>query len=101
MNVKGELCRNTVVIYRCGGCVFDAAFLNSFLDIIILTFMFFVVVKTLNFSLFNITKSEMDFCFLFFDDVEAVTFLDDAVFLLVLLLVLIVSAFGFDFWVSS
>ena len=43
----------------------------------------------------------MDFCFLFFDDVEAVTFLDDAMFSLVLLLVLVVSAFGFDFWVSS
>ena len=90
--------------------MFDAAFLDSFFGIIILTFMFFVVVKTLNFSLFNVTKSEMDFCFLFFDDVEAitffddveaVTFLDDAVFSLVLLLVLIVSAFGFDFWVSS
>ena len=60
-----------------------------------------LLLKLSNFPFFNVTKSEMDFCFLFFDDVEAVTFLDDAMFSLVLLLVLIVSAFGFDFWVSS
>ena len=75
--------------------------MDGFFGIIILTFMFFVVVKTLDFSLFNVTKSEMEFCFLFFDDVEAVTFLDDAMFSLVLMLGLVVSAFGFDFWVSS
>ena len=50
---------------------------------------------------FNVTNSEMEFYFLFFDDVEAVTFLDDAMFSLVLMLSLVVSAFGFDFWVSS
>ena len=81
--------------------MFDAALLDCFFGIIILTFMFFIVVNTLKFSLFNVTKSEMDFCFLFFDIVVAVTFLDDAMFSLVLMLVLIVSAFGFDFWVSS
>ena len=60
-----------------------------------------MLLKLSIFPFFNVTKLEMDFCFLFFDDVEAVTFVDDAVFSLVLLLVLIVSAFGFDFWVSS
>ena len=100
-DIEGTFGGESVVLYRCSGCVFDAAFIGGVFGIIILTFMFFVVVKTLDFSLFNVTKSEMDFCFLFFDNVEALTFLDDAVFSLVLLLVLIVSAFGFDFWVSS
>ena len=60
-----------------------------------------LLLKLSIFPFFNVTKSEMEFCFLFFDDLEAVTFLDDAIFSLVLLLGLVVSAFGFDFWVSS
>ena len=43
----------------------------------------------------------MELCFLFFVVVEAVTFLNDAMFSLVWLLGLVVSAFGFDFWGSS
>ena len=90
--IKGTFGGESVVLYRCSGCMFDAA---------VMTFMFFVVVKTIVFSLFNVTRSKMELCFLFFDGVEAVTFLDDAVFSLVLLLGLVVSAFGFDFWGSS
>ena len=51
-NVKGTLCGKSVVLYRCSSCVIDAAVTDSIFDINILTFMVFVVVKTLVFSLF-------------------------------------------------
>ena len=100
-NIKGTFGGESVVLYRCSGCVFDAAVTYGIFDIIILTSIFFVVVKSLVFSFVNITRSEMELCVLFFVVVEAVTFLDDAIFSLVWMLGLVVSAFGFDFWGSS
>ena len=100
-NTKGTFGGESVVLYRCSGCVFDAAVTYSIFDIIILTSIFFVVVKSLVFSFVNITRSEMELCVLFFVVVEAVYFLNNAMFSLVWLLGLVVSAIGFKFWGSS
>ena len=51
-DIEGTFGGESVVLYRCSGCVFDAALLNCFFGIIILTFMFFIVVKAHSFSLF-------------------------------------------------
>ena len=50
-NIKGALGSKSVVLYRCSSCVFDAAVTNGIFDTKILSFMFFVVVWTLVFSL--------------------------------------------------
>ena len=42
-NVKGALGSKSVVLYRCSGCVFDAAVTNDIFDINILPFMFSVI----------------------------------------------------------
>ena len=56
----------------------------------------------LSFFLFvNITRLEMEFCFLFFVLEGALTFLNNAMFLLVWLLDLVVTMIGFEFWGSS
>ena len=43
VNVKGALGSKSVVLYRCSGCVFDAAVTNDIFDINILPFMFSVI----------------------------------------------------------
>ena len=53
------------------------------------------------FPFVKITRSEMELCVLFFVVVEAVIFLNNAIFSLVWLLGLFVSAIGFEFWGSS
>ena len=53
------------------------------------------------FPFVNITRSEMEFFFLFFVVEGAVNSLKDAMFSLVWLLDSIVAAFDFGFWVSS
>ena len=64
---------------------------SCLLLLLILSFLSFV----------NITRSEMEFCFLFFVMEGAVNFLKNAVFSLVWLLGSIVAAFNFGLWVSS
>ena len=49
----------------------------------------------------NITRLEMELCFLFFVVEEYVTFLNNTMFSLVWLLGLVVSVIGFEFWGSS
>ena len=50
-DIEGTFGGESVVLYRCSGCMFDVVVMDGVFDIIILTFMFFVVVKTLVFSL--------------------------------------------------
>ena len=52
------------------------------------------------FSFVSITRSEFEFCFLFFVVEGAVTFLKNSMFALVWLVVLVISAHGFEFGVS-
>ena len=84
-----------------GGCMFDAAVTGCVFAITILSFVFVIVIDTLNCFFVNITRSDMDFCLLFFVVEGSVNFLINAVILLVWLLCLIVAAFDFGFWVSS
>ena len=80
MNIKGALCSKTVVIYRCGSCVFDAAVIDGVFAISILFFMFFVVIITLIFPFVNIIRSEIELCFLFFVTEGMLTFFNNVMF---------------------
>ena len=101
VNIEGALCSETVLVDRYGGCMFDAAVTDCVFAIAILSFVFVVVVDNLIFPFINITRSEMEFCFLLFVVEGAVNFLNNAVLSLVWLLCSIVTAFDFGFWVSS
>ena len=63
--------------------------------------MFFVVGILSFFPFVNINRSEMELYFIFFVVEEEVTFLNNAMFSLVWLLGLVISAISFEFWGSS
>ena len=63
--------------------------------------MFFVVGILSFFPFVNISRSEMELYFIFFVVEEEVTFLNNAMFSLVWLLGLVISAISFEFWGSS
>ena len=72
-NIKGALGSKSVVLYRCSGCMFDAV-VTPFLALTSCPSCSLLLLELSFFPFVNITRSEMEFCFLFFVVEGAVNF---------------------------
>ena len=100
-DIQGAFCSVSIALYHCGDYVIDAAVTDGFFAIALFSSVIVVVVNTSIFSFVSITRSEMEFCFLFFVKKGDVTSLNNSMFSLNLFLVVVLSVLGFDVWILS